>query len=276
MMWFVSRAREAQKDYRRKPASAGRSTQGWLSVMRGEDNKLHWKQSPGDAGQSPQPRLRTNSIRGAKNDMPILLEAGGAVPGDRVVGVLAPGEGIRVFQIHSPASRSTSTSAGSNLLGDRQGEPGTVPGPHQCDGAEQPGTLAQIADVIGQAGGNIDNLKMIRRASDFTELKIGLEVWDLTISQSDHRGHSRDGHRHQGRACLRMMSLSRMNPESSSMPIVEPAHLSPRRQHRPRGTVRNARGGRHPDPVRAGPSCHRSRLRRDHSPSPRRPPPHPR
>ncbi len=43
----------------------------------------------------------------------------------------------------------------------------------------QPGTLAQIADVIAQADGNIDNLKMNRRASDFTELKIGLEVWDL-------------------------------------------------------------------------------------------------
>ncbi len=43
----------------------------------------------------------------------------------------------------------------------------------------KPGTLAEIADVIGQAGGNIDNLKMLRRASDFTELRIGLEVWDL-------------------------------------------------------------------------------------------------
>lgn len=43
----------------------------------------------------------------------------------------------------------------------------------------RPGTLAEIANVIGQSGGNIDNLKMLRRASDFTELRIGLEVWDL-------------------------------------------------------------------------------------------------
>jgi GTP pyrophosphokinase len=43
----------------------------------------------------------------------------------------------------------------------------------------RPGTLAAIADVIGGAEGNIDNLKMIRRASDFTELRIEVEVFDL-------------------------------------------------------------------------------------------------
>ena len=52
-------------------------------------------------------------IRGVKNDVPVTFEEGGAVPGDRIVGVLSDGEGIRIFQIHSPRSRSTSTSAGS-------------------------------------------------------------------------------------------------------------------------------------------------------------------
>ena len=43
----------------------------------------------------------------------------------------------------------------------------------------EPGTLAQIAQVIGEADGNIDNVRMVRRASDFTEMRIELEVLDL-------------------------------------------------------------------------------------------------
>ena len=43
----------------------------------------------------------------------------------------------------------------------------------------EPGTLAAISDVIGTADGNIDNLKMISRGRDFTEMEIDLEVWNL-------------------------------------------------------------------------------------------------
>ena len=44
----------------------------------------------------------------------------------------------------------------------------------------EPGTLAQIAQIIGENGGNIDNIKMQREAADFTNMLIDLEVWDLT------------------------------------------------------------------------------------------------
>ena len=43
----------------------------------------------------------------------------------------------------------------------------------------EPGTLAQIAQLIGEADGNIDNVRMVRRAPDFTEMAIEVEVWDL-------------------------------------------------------------------------------------------------
>jgi GTP pyrophosphokinase len=42
-----------------------------------------------------------------------------------------------------------------------------------------PGSLAEIAAVIGTTGGNIENLKMVRKAADFTELSIVIEVFDL-------------------------------------------------------------------------------------------------
>ena len=41
-------------------------------------------------------------IRGVSKDGPVTYEEGGAVPGDRIVGVLMPEGGIRIFQIHSP------------------------------------------------------------------------------------------------------------------------------------------------------------------------------
>ncbi len=42
-----------------------------------------------------------------------------------------------------------------------------------------PGTLAQIAQIIGEHGGNIDNVHMERRSQDFTEVTIDLGVYDL-------------------------------------------------------------------------------------------------
>jgi guanosine-3',5'-bis(diphosphate) 3'-pyrophosphohydrolase len=41
------------------------------------------------------------------------------------------------------------------------------------------GTLAQICQVIGDLDGNISNVHMTKRASDFYEMEIDLEVWDL-------------------------------------------------------------------------------------------------
>jgi GTP pyrophosphokinase len=42
-----------------------------------------------------------------------------------------------------------------------------------------PGSLAEIAAIIGETGGNIENLRMARKAADFTELRIEIEVYDL-------------------------------------------------------------------------------------------------
>jgi len=43
----------------------------------------------------------------------------------------------------------------------------------------EPGSLAQIAQVIAEHDGNIDNVKMTRQSPDFTELTIDLEVYNL-------------------------------------------------------------------------------------------------
>src|SRR6185369_4992360 len=43
----------------------------------------------------------------------------------------------------------------------------------------EPGSLAQITQVIAEHDGNIDNIRMERKAPDFTAVTIDLEVYDL-------------------------------------------------------------------------------------------------
>ena len=165
-----------------KPDEPPKTSKGWLSLTRAAA-KLRPGTPPVDTdapAATTTGRVRGVPIRGIKNDMPVLFEAGGAVPGDRIVGVLAPGEGIRVFQIHSPRLQDFEHDDWIDVAWDVDPEnPERFPALISVTAPNRPGTLAEIANVIGQSGGNIDNLKMLRRASDFTELRIGLEVWDL-------------------------------------------------------------------------------------------------
>jgi GTP pyrophosphokinase len=160
------------------PPEPAKGQRSWLRLTRVGGLKFRL----GGAQDEPQPAGKTKGIpiRGVKNDMPVLFEEGGAVPGDRIVGVLTPGAGIRIFQIHSPRLKEYEHERWIDVSWDIDPKkPERFPALISVTAPNKPGTLAQIADVIGQAGGNIDNLKMIRRASDFTELRIGLEVWDL-------------------------------------------------------------------------------------------------
>ena len=128
-------------------------------------------------------RARGIPIRGFDADIPVRFAPdGGAVPGDRIVGILTPGEGITIYPIHSPA------------LGRFDDEPERwvdvrwdisensterFPARIRVSALNEPGTLATIAEVIGTADGNIDNLRMLGRGRDFTEIEIDLEVWNL-------------------------------------------------------------------------------------------------
>ena len=119
-------------------------------------------------------------IRGLKDDVPVSFEPGGAVPGDRVIGVLKPGEGIRVFQIHSPRLKEYEHERWIDVTWDvDQRKLERFPATIDVVAPNQPGILAQIAQIIGQSGGNIDKLHMVERASDFTTMRIQLGVYDL-------------------------------------------------------------------------------------------------
>jgi GTP diphosphokinase / guanosine-3',5'-bis(diphosphate) 3'-diphosphatase len=118
-------------------------------------------------------------VRGMRHDTPVKFEDGGAVPGDRIVGVLTDGL-IRVFQIHSPKLQALENDQWIDVTWDIDPDhPIRFLARILVTVLNEPGTLAQIAQVIGEADGNIDNLRMTHRAHDFTEMLIEVEVWDL-------------------------------------------------------------------------------------------------
>jgi len=109
-------------------------------------------------------------------------QKGGAVPGDRIVGIMTPGEGIEIYPIHSPALKAFDDQP-ERWIDVRWDvdidSPERFPARIVVSAANEPGSLAQIAQVIADGGGNIDSIKMDQVSDDYTDMIIDLEVWDL-------------------------------------------------------------------------------------------------
>ncbi|HEY6701429.1 MAG TPA: bifunctional (p)ppGpp synthetase/guanosine-3',5'-bis(diphosphate) 3'-pyrophosphohydrolase [Pseudolabrys sp.] len=122
-------------------------------------------------------------IRGINGDLPVRFDPdGGAVPGDRIVGILTPGEGITIYPIQSPALSEfeDKPELWLDVRWDEEDEaPRRFPARIAVQSVNEPGSLAQIAQIIAEHDGNIDNIRMTRRAPDFTDVTIDLEVYDL-------------------------------------------------------------------------------------------------
>jgi guanosine-3',5'-bis(diphosphate) 3'-pyrophosphohydrolase len=122
-------------------------------------------------------------IRGINSDLPVKFAPnGGAVPGDRIIGIVSPGEGITIYPIQSPALKEFEEEP-ERWLDVRwdvdESTPQRFPARIRVENVNEPGSLAQVATVIAEHDGNIDNISMSRRSPDFTELTIDLEVYDL-------------------------------------------------------------------------------------------------
>ncbi|MGX1099046.1 RelA/SpoT family protein [Amorphus sp. MBR-141] len=122
-------------------------------------------------------------IRGIEGDLPVRFSPNvGAVPGDRIVGILMPGEGVTIYPIQSPALQEFDDQS-ERWLDVRwdvdENDPPRFPTQISVAAINEPGSLALIAQVISEHDGNIDNIKMLRQGNDFHEMIIDLEVWDL-------------------------------------------------------------------------------------------------
>lgn len=122
-------------------------------------------------------------IGGLHSGLPVKFAPnGGAVPGDRIVGIVTPGEGITIYPIQSPDLKEFEEEPERWLdvkWDIDETTPQRFPARLFVQNVNEPGSLAQIAGVIAEHDGNIDNINMSRRSPDFTELTIDLEVYDL-------------------------------------------------------------------------------------------------
>jgi (p)ppGpp synthase/HD superfamily hydrolase len=170
-------ARAMYPDYKEERAAAragqpAKSESGWFGLRRAKALKF---KVPAEGAPLP--------IRGINSDLPVRFAAnGGAVPGDRIVGILTPGQGITIYPIQSPMLKDFEETPERWL--DVQWEmdaesPQRFPARLEVQSVNEPGTLAQITQVIADHDGNIDNIHMTRRSPDFTDLTIDLEVYDL-------------------------------------------------------------------------------------------------
>jgi len=152
--------------------------EGWFELKRGHNLKFKIPE-----GAKEGQRLDAIPIRGIQGDLPVRFAPnGGAVPGDRIVGILTPGEGITIYPIQSPDLQNFEDTPERWLdvrwdvseLSD-----GRFPAQINVTARNAPGALAQVASAIGDRGGNIDGLTMRSRSPDFTEMVIDIEVFDL-------------------------------------------------------------------------------------------------
>ena len=171
-------ARAMYPDYKEERAAAmaakPKSESDWFGLKKLTSVKF---KLPENAAGSAIP------IRGINGDLPVRFAPdGGAVPGDRIVGILTPGEGITIYPIQSPALSEFEDNPERwlDVRWDEEDQaPRRFPARIAVQSVNEPGSLAQITQVIAEHDGNIDNIRMTRRAPDFTDVTIDLEVYDL-------------------------------------------------------------------------------------------------
>ncbi len=146
----------------------------------------------GDGKVVPLGRTRQRETRGHDHAVPIEgLIPGMAVhyarcchpiPGDRIVGIVTTGKGVTIHTIdcetldsfYDQPERWIDVSWGPEAGGidDHVGRIKAVI-------ANEPGSLGTLTTVIGKNGGNINNLKITHRSTDFFEIMVDIAVSDV-------------------------------------------------------------------------------------------------
>ena len=104
------------------------------------------------------------------------------LPGERIVGILTPGEGITVYPIDAAALQEFDGESQRwiDLTWETDPEnPQTFPAQLRVIARNEVGSLGHIATLIADYGSNITNLSLAQRDVDFYDIQIDLEVRDL-------------------------------------------------------------------------------------------------
>jgi GTP diphosphokinase / guanosine-3',5'-bis(diphosphate) 3'-diphosphatase len=120
-------------------------------------------------------------IRGTDPNLTVTFAPEGAVPGDRIVGIHKPGQGIEIYPIHSPALSQFEDDMENwvDVRWDIEDAPDSqYPAKVVVTAINVPGSLATIAGKVASHSANIHTMSMRSTAMDFTEMEFNLQVKD--------------------------------------------------------------------------------------------------
>ena len=135
-------------------------------------------------------------IRGINTDLPVRFAPnGGAVPGDRIVGILRP---ARHHHLSDPVAgaeglRGRARALARSALGRRGAHAAALSGAHRAADGERAGLARPGRRGDRRGDGNIDNISMERSSPDFTSVTIDLEVFDIKHLNRSSRAIASEG-----------------------------------------------------------------------------------
>jgi guanosine-3',5'-bis(diphosphate) 3'-pyrophosphohydrolase len=204
--------RLGQKDVEDAIASVGRGEMSSLDVLRAvypdhQEERITSKQSgddgwfnvrsatgmifkipdKGKAAEGAALDLDGDSvpIRGISSNIDVQFASTGAVPGDRIVGITNMTEnakGITIYPIQSPILQRFDEQPDRwiDVRWDLdEANKSRFMARIMINALNEPGTLAKLARAVADVDVNIRVLNTVRVATDFTEMALDVEVWDL-------------------------------------------------------------------------------------------------
>ncbi len=164
-------------DERRPALARARHQGGWFGTRTNANVLFHLP------GVGAEVDWKIMARGGLHPDLPVRFAPnGGAVPGDRVVGILDPDVAITIYPIQSQdlTAYDDQSERWLDVRWDiEEGDRPFFPAKLQIIAINEPGTLGAIATVIGENGANIDNVVMNPVSPDFREIVVDVEVSDL-------------------------------------------------------------------------------------------------
>ncbi|MDR9761927.1 bifunctional (p)ppGpp synthetase/guanosine-3',5'-bis(diphosphate) 3'-pyrophosphohydrolase [Rhizobium redzepovicii] len=159
---------------------------GWFNVRSaaGMIFKIPGKTKPGlDGGNSDiDTDADIGPIRGLSGNVDVKFASTGAVPGDRIVGIMDQSKGITIYPIQSPSLQRFDDQPDRwiDVRWDLdEANKSRFMARIMVNGLNEPGTLAKVAQTVAGLDVNIRLLNTVRVAADFTEMMLEVEVWDL-------------------------------------------------------------------------------------------------
>jgi GTP diphosphokinase / guanosine-3',5'-bis(diphosphate) 3'-diphosphatase len=162
------------KEERKAGAAAPQYEIGWFGLPKAADLVFRVPGKSDAAAALP--------VRGISLDTSVrFAPKGGAVPGERIVGIRAP-DGIVIYPIHSPAlvAYDDRPELWLDVRWDLENTPAALYSTQiVVTVLNEAGALGVIASTIGEYGANIDAVSSAPSGADFRELRIDLQVRDI-------------------------------------------------------------------------------------------------